>query len=64
VKPKYDKECQAGCVNRQGNPRIGEVWVHMWGTTSWVCRTCATRMGHQIGQPDTEDDYVQELLEV
>lgn len=39
------------CVDRRGRHRNGEVWVHTFGRTSWVCTPCAELLGKQAGIP-------------
>jgi hypothetical protein len=50
-KPNYQLRCAQYCTDRTGAFRYGEVWVHIWGRTLWVCSSCAEKLGKQAGIP-------------
>jgi len=51
--PKYEQWCSQKCADKHGVPRKGTQWVHIWGTTRWVCASCATRLARAAGLRET-----------
>ena len=54
-KPRYQLRCAQFCMDRNGVFRYGEVWVHIWGRTQWVCLPCAEQLGKLAGIPTTRE---------
>jgi ribosome-binding protein aMBF1 (putative translation factor) len=52
-KPHYQLRCAQFCMDRNGAYRYGEVWVHLYGRTLWVCMPCAEKLGKRAGIPTT-----------
>ena len=44
-RPNYHLRCAQLCVDRRGEPRDGDQWVHVYGVTRWVCSPCAEHIG-------------------
>jgi len=49
MKPHYIQWCAEHCTDKQGRPRVGTVWVHMYGRTEWVCEPCSNQLGNAAG---------------
>jgi ribosomal protein L37AE/L43A len=50
---RYATRCAMRCVDNRERPRNGDQWVHIWGTTYWVCRNCAEHFSRLAGIPTT-----------
>jgi hypothetical protein len=49
VRPRYSRRCDYLCTDRYGRHRDGEQWVHIYGTTLWVCSPCALKAWKEAG---------------
>lgn len=49
-RPRYEQHCANRCKTREGIPRKGTQWVHLYGQTKWVCPSCAKAVQDIIDQ--------------
>lgn len=54
--------CQYLCFDRAGRPRDGDQWIHIYGSTRWVCAPCALGAWKATGIAGCKQTWAQSTL--